>query len=456
MDKFAHLHVHTEYSLLDGACRIDRLLDRAVEMGQTAMAITDHGVMYGAVDFYKKAKKLGIRPIIGCEVYVAPRTMADKVHRIDSSPHHLVLLCKNETGYQNLISLVSHGCIEGFYTKPRVDLELLSQKSEGLICLSACLSGQIPRLLVAGDYEGAKAAAQRHMEIFGRENYYIEVQNHGIREQQQILPLLRRLATELGVGMVATNDAHYIRKADSRMQHVLTCIQTNTTVDNSSMEFSTQEFYIKTREEMAAALPGFEDALDNTVTIAERCTFDFEFGKLKLPEFTAPDGRDNGEYFRTSCYEGLHRRYGAQPEPAITERLEYELSVIESMGYVDYYLIVHDFIAFARSQDIPVGPGRGSGAGSLAAYCIGITGIDPIRYGLIFERFLNPERVSMPDFDIDFCYVRRPEVIEYVVRRYGADHVAQIITFGTMAARAALRDTGRALGMAYQRVDAIA
>ncbi len=455
-DRFAHLHLHTEYSLLDGACRIDRVLAHAKSIGQSAMAVTDHGVMYGVIDFYKRAKAVGIKPIIGCEVYVAPRGMQDKVHRIDSSPYHLVLLCKDMTGYQNLISLVSHGCIEGFYSKPRVDLALLAQKSEGLIALSACLSGQIPRLLMTGDYDGAKQAAEKHIAIFGRENYYIEVQNHGIAEQQRILPLLRRLATELGVGIVATNDAHYIRREDSRMQHVLTCIQTNTTVDNSNMEFATDEFFVKTRDEMLKALPGFEDALDTTLEIAERCNVDFTFGELKLPSFTAPDGRDNIEYFRTSCYEGLRRHYGAQPDHEVVDRLEYELSVIEKMGYVDYYLIVHDFIAYAKSQGIPVGPGRGSGAGSLAAYCIGITGIDPMKYHLIFERFLNPDRISMPDFDIDFCYVRRPEVIEYVVGRYGADHVAQIITFGTMAARAAIRDSGRALGMSYQQVDAVA
>lgn len=454
--EFVHLHLHTEYSLLDGACRIDRVLQHAVDIGQPAMAITDHGVMYGVIDFYKKAKELGIKPIIGCEVYVAPRGMLDKVHRIDSSPHHLVLLCKDMTGYQNLISLVSHGCIEGFYSKPRVDLALLEKKSKGLIALSACLSGQIPRLLVAGNYEGAKQAAERYVDIFGKENFYIEVQNHGIPEQQAILPQLRRLANELGVGIVATNDAHYVRRQDSKMQHVLTCIQTNTTVSNPSMEFSTDEFYVKTRQEMAQALPGFEDALDTTLEIAARCNLDFTFGELKLPHFIAPDGRENREYFRSSCYEGMRRHYGENPPQEVRDRLEYELSVIERMGYVDYYLIVHDFIAYAKSKGIPVGPGRGSGAGSLAAYCIGITGIDPMRYHLIFERFLNPERVSMPDFDIDFCYVRRPEVIEYVVRRYGADHVAQIITFGTLAARAALRDTGRALGMGYPQVDAVA
>jgi len=455
-DNFVHLHLHTEYSLLDGACRIDKVLQYAKDMGQPAMAITDHGVMYGVIDFYKRAKAVGIKPIIGCEVYVAPRTMADKVHRIDSSPYHLVLLCKNMTGYQNLISLVSHGCIEGFYSKPRVDLELLSKKSEGLIALSACLSGHLPRLLMAGDYEGAKASAKRYIDIFGRENFYIEVQNHGIDEQQRILPQLRRLATELNVGIVATNDAHYIKRSDSRMQHVLTCIQTNKTINESSLEFATDEFYVKSREEMEKALPGFEDAMDATLEIAERCNVEFTFGELKLPYFVAPDGQNNNDYFCKKCFEGLYKHYGNNPDPKVAERLEYEISVIEKMGYVDYYLIVHDFIDYAKRHNIPVGPGRGSGAGSLAAYCIGITGIDPVRYNLIFERFLNIERISMPDFDVDFCYVRRQEVIDYVIRKYGADHVAQIITFGTLGARAALRDTGRVLAISYQQVDAIA
>jgi len=455
-DNFVHLHLHTEYSLLDGACRIDRALQYAKDLGQPAMAITDHGVMYGVIDFYKRAKAVGIKPIIGCEVYVAPRTMADKVYKIDSYPYHLVLLCKDMKGYQNLISLVSHGCIEGFYSKPRVDLDLLSKKSEGLIAMSACLSGHIPRLLLNNDYEGAKAAAKRYIEIFGRENFYIEVQNHLIPEQQRILPQLRKLSQELSVGIVATNDAHYITKADNRMQHVLTCIQTNTTVNESSLEFATDEFYIKSREEMLEVLPDFADAMDTTLEIADRCNLDFTFGELKLPYFTAPNGQNNNDYFKSKCYEGLYRHYGETPAPHIVERLEYEISVIEKMGYIDYYLIVHDFIDYAKRTGIPVGPGRGSGAGSLAAYCIGITGIDPIRYNLIFERFLNIERVSMPDFDVDFCYVRRQEVIDYVVRKYGEDHVAQIITFGTMAARQALRDTGRALGMPYQQVDAVA
>ena len=457
MKDFAHLHVHTEYSLLDGACRIDRLIDRVKELGQSAVAITDHGVMYGVVDFYKKAKALGVKPIIGCEVYVAPRSMEDRVYRLDSSPHHLVLLCENQTGYQNLISLVSRGCIDGFYNRPRVDLGLLAKKSEGLIALSACLSGNIPRLLVKNDYEGARETARRYLEIFGKDNFFIELQNHGIPDQARILPQLIRLSKELGVGLVATNDAHYIKKEDSRMQRVLTCIQLNQTIDEGGeMEFPTQEFYIKSRGEMEQALPNLEDAMDNTVKIAERCNVEFEFEKLRLPVFHAPDGEDNTAYFRRKCWEGFETHYGSQAPEEYKERLSYELGVIESMGYVDYYLIVYDFIAYAKSKGIPVGPGRGSGAGSLAAYCIGITGIDPMRFHLIFERFLNPERISMPDFDVDFCYVRRQEVIDYVVERYGSDHVAQIITFGTMAAKAAIRDTGRALGLPYQMVDSIA
>lgn len=457
MKDFVHLHVHTEYSLLDGACRIDRLFGRVKELGQTAVAITDHGVMYGVIDFYKKAKELGVKPIIGCEVYVAPRTMNDRVYRLDGSPHHLVLLCENQAGYQNLISLVSRGCIDGFYNKPRVDLELLSKKSEGLIALSACLSGSIPRLLVKNDYDGAREEALRYIEIFGKDNFFIELQDHGIPDQRRILPELCRLAKELGVGLVATNDAHYIKKEDARMQQVLTCIQLNQTIhEKDKMEFPTQEFYLKSRDEMERALPGLEEALDNTARVAERCNVEFEFGKLRLPVFHAPEGEDNAAYFRRKCREGFLAHYGDDPPKEYRERLEYELRVIESMGYVDYYLIVHDFVDYAKRKGIPVGPGRGSGAGSLAAYCIGITGIDPMRFQLIFERFLNPERISMPDFDIDFCYVRRQEVIDYVVERYGSDHVAQIITFGTMAAKAAIRDTGRALGLPYQMVDGVA
>ena len=457
MTDFVHLHVHTEYSLLDGACRIERLVEHVKALGQSAVAITDHGVMFGAVDFYKAAKKAGIKPIIGCEVYVAPRTRFDKQYKLDSSPYHLVLLCKDHTGYQNLIKLVSCGFVEGFYSKPRVDHTLLEQYHEGLICLSACLAGEIPRMLAQGDYERAKETALWYRDIFGAENYYIEVQDHGIPLQRQILPDLLRLSKETGIGLVATNDAHYIEKEDAKMQSVLICIQTNTTVEApGDLEFETEEFYIKSRDEMETLFGNYPGALDNTLQIAEQCNVEFEFGNTKLPLFVAPGGEDNRTYFRRLCYDGLHRHYGEQPDSAISERLEYELGVIEKMGYVDYYLIVFDFINYAKSVGIPVGPGRGSGAGSLAAYCIGITGIDPIRYNLLFERFLNPERVSMPDFDIDFCYERRQEVIDYVVRKYGNDRVAQIITFGTMAARAAIRDVGRVLGMPYQQVDSVA
>lgn len=457
MSDFTHLHVHTEYSLLDGACRIERLIEHVKSLGQTAVAITDHGGMYGVIDFYKCAKKNGIKPIIGCEVYVAPRTRFDKVHKIDTSPYHLVLLCKNNIGYQNLIKLVSAGFVEGFYSKPRIDHALLEMHHEGLICLSACLAGELPRFLAQGDYDKAKQTALYYRDLFGEGSYYIEIQDHGIPLQRQILPELLRLSRETGIGLVATNDAHYIEKEDAAMQNVLICIQTNTTVDApTDLEFETEEFYIKSREEMAELFGGYSEALDNTLKIAAQCNVEFTFGETKLPLFTAPDGEENAAYFRSLCYEGLHRYYGANPEQGIIERLEYELDVVSRMGYVDYYLIVSDFIRYAKSVGIPVGPGRGSGAGSLAAYCIGITGIDPLRYQLLFERFLNPERVSMPDFDIDFCYERRQEVIDYVVDKYGADHVAQIITFGTMAARAAIRDVGRALGIPYQQVDMVA
>lgn len=457
MTRFTHLHVHTEYSLLDGACRISRIVGRAKELGMESLAISDHGVMYGVIDFYKECKKQGIKPIIGCEVYVAPRTRFDKQHRIDSSPHHLLLLCKNNTGYQNLIKLVSLGFIEGFYSKPRVDRELLEKYHDGLICLSACLAGEVPRSLAAGDYGSAKETALYFKNLFGKGNYYIEIQNHGIEEQVRILPLLQRLSRETGIPMTATNDLHYVEKEDAKAQNVLVCIQTNRTVDEGSgLEFTTEEFYLKSGDEMKVLFGQYEGAIENTNKIAEMCNVEFEFGQTKLPYYIAPNGRDNNDYFRSLCYDGVKKHYGDNPAKEVAERLEYELSVIEKMGYVDYFLIVYDFIAYARSKNIPVGPGRGSGAGSLAAYLVGITGIDPIKYNLLFERFLNPERISMPDFDIDFCYERRQEVIDYVVEKYGSDHVAQIITFGTMAARGSLRDVGRALGMSYQSVDTIA
>lgn len=454
---FAHLHVHTEYSLLDGACRMERLLDAAKEMGQTAVAITDHGCMYGVVEFYKAAKKRGIQPILGCEVYVARRTRFDKVHELDGENRHLVLLCENETGYHNLLALVSKAWVEGFYSKPRVDLDLLREHHEGLIALSACLAGEIPRALTRGDYEGAREAALRYEGIFGRGNFYLELQDHGMAEQKRINPQLIRLSRETGIPLVATNDCHYIAPEDSRMHRVLLCIQTGRTIeDENAMEFGSEEFYFKSEEEMRALFPDVPEAADNTVKIAQRCQVELEFGKTKLPAFFTPDGSDNLEFFRRLCQEGLIRRYGEDPPQEYRDRLEYEIRVISQMGYVNYYLIVWDFIRYARSVGIPVGPGRGSGAGSLAAYCVGITNVDPMRYDLLFERFLNPERVSMPDFDIDFSDERRDEIIGYVVDKYGADHVAQIVTFGTMAARGALRDVGRALNIPYNKVDQVA
>ena len=454
--QFTHLHVHTEYSLLDGACRIDRLFDHIKAMGQTACAITDHGVMYGCVAFFDAAKAAGIKPIIGCEVYVATRTRFDKVNRIDGN-NHLILLCKNETGYKNLIKMVSAGFTEGFYSKPRIDKDLLEQYHEGLICLSACLAGEVPQAILAGDYERAKQAALYYRDLFGEGNYYIELQDHGLEEDQVVLPQLIRLARETGIPMVATNDAHYITKEDSKMQSILLCIQTGKTIaDADRMEFQTDEFYLKSTDEMYDLFSMVPEACENTNKIAEQCNFEFTFGETKLPYFKAPDGMENQAYFEKLCWEGLERRYPGKVTDALKERLSYEINVVKTMGYTNYYLIVYDFINYAKSRDIPVGPGRGSGAGSLAAYCVGITDIDPIRYNLIFERFLNPERVSMPDFDVDFCYERRQEVIDYVNEKYGRDHVAQIVTFGTMAARAAVRDVGRVMGMSYQDVDRVA
>ena len=454
---FAHLHVHTEYSLLDGACRIERLLDAAQQLGQDAVAITDHGCMYGVVDFYKAAKKRGIHPVIGCEVYVARRTRFDKIHELDKGSRHLVLLCENDTGYRNLIALVSKAWVEGFYTKPRVDLDLLRRHHEGLIALSACLAGEIPQALLRGDFPGAKEAALLYREIFGAENFYLELQDHGLPDQKRINPQLIRLSRETGIPLVATNDCHYIAPEDSKMHRVLLCIQTGHTVeDEDTLEFGSEEFYLKSEGEMAALFPDVPEALENTEKIARRCQVDLEFGQTKLPAFTTPDGSDNLEFFQRLCRQGLLDRYGEHPPEAYVQRLDYEMGVISQMGYVNYYLIVWDFIRYARSVKIPVGPGRGSGAGSLAAYCLRITNVDPMRYDLLFERFLNPERVSMPDFDIDFSDERRDEMIDYVVDKYGADHVAQIVTFGTMAARGALRDVGRALNIPYGKVDQVA
>lgn len=454
---FAHLHLHTEYSLLDGACRIERLLDKVQELGQTSVAITDHGCMYGVIEFYKAAKKRGIKPILGCEVYVAKRTRFDRVHELDSENRHLVLLCENEAGYRNLIAMVSKSWTEGFYNRPRVDFELLEQHHEGLIALSACLAGEIPKALSRNDYAGAKEAALRYREIFGPENFFLEIQDHGLENQHYVNLQIIRLSKETGIPLVVTNDCHYIEKEDSAMHHVLICIQTGRTVeDEDTLEFGSEEFYVKSEAEMRALFPELPEAADNTAKIAERCRVEIEFGKTKLPRFDPPDGSDSESFFKSLCFEGLKKRYGEQPEQSLLDRLSYEISVISQMGYVNYYLIVWDFIRYAKSVGIPVGPGRGSGAGSLCAYCVGITNVDPIRYGLIFERFLNAERVSMPDFDIDFSDERRDEIIQYVLDRYGADHVAQIVTFGTMAARGALRDVGRAMAIPYNKVDQVA
>lgn len=453
---FVHLHVHTEYSLLDGACRIGKLAHAAKELGQTALAITDHGVMYGAVEFYEACKAEGIKPIIGCEVYVAARSHTDKVHEYDSENAHLILLCKNRQGYQNLIKLVSKSFVDGFYNKPRVDHDLLSQYHEGLIALSACLAGEVPRALSANEYAKALETAKWYEGVFGKDNYFIEIQNHGIDEQIRVLPQLVRLSKETGIPLVATNDVHYIEKSDSMVQKVLVCIQTNHTIDEDNpLGYETDNFYLKSEAEMAVLFSAYPEAIENTGKIADRCNVEFTFGETKLPLFDIGE-QDHYEYFRNMCYNGLHRIYGANPDKSLIDRLEYELSVISSMGYIDYYLIVQDFVRYAKEHNIPVGPGRGSGAGSLCAYCVGITGIDPIKHDLIFERFLNPERVSMPDFDIDFCYVRRQEVIDYVVRKYGADHVAQIVTFGTLKARAAIRDVARVLAIPYATADRVA
>ena len=453
---FVHLHLHSEYSLLDGACRIDHLMDRVKELGQTAVAITDHGVMYGCIDFYKAAKAAGVKPIIGCEVYVARRRMADKVHGLDNDPYHLVLLCENRKGYENLCYLVSEAFIHGFYGKPRVDLELLAQHHEGLIALSACLAGAVPQYLMNEDYEGAKNYALKLSEIFGEGNFFLELQDHGIDEQRPVNQGVQRLARETGLPLVVTNDAHYLRREDAKMQDVLLCIQTGKTVDDQNrMKFQTEEFYIKSEEELRALFPGLDEAFENTVKIADRCNLEFTFHEYHLPAFPVPQGYTNEGYFRELCYNGFRERYPDEPKE-YADRLEYEIGVISSMGYVNYYLIVWDFIRYAKEQGIPVGPGRGSGAGSIAAYCMHITEVDPMKYSLIFERFLNPERVSMPDFDTDFCQERRPEVIEYVMRKYGSDHVAQIATFGTMAARGAIRDVGRALNFTYAETDIVA
>ena len=453
---FVHLHVHTEYSLLDGACRIGSMMDRVKELGQDAIAITDHGVMYGCIDFYKAAKAAGIKPIIGCEVYVARRRMDDRIHGIDNESYHLVLLCKDRTGYENLCMLVSQAFINGFYGKPRVDLELLRKYHEGLIATSACLAGAVSHSLMDEDYDAALRHATTLADIFGQDNFYLELQDHGIPEQRVVNQGIMRLARETGLPLVVTNDAHYLRKEDAQMQDILLCVQTGKTIDDPDrMKFQTDEFYLKSEEEMRSLFPGCDEAFENTKRIADRCNLEFVFNQYHLPSFPVPDGYTSETYFRKLCMDGFKERYPDMPQEYM-ERLEYEIGVISRMGYVNYYLIVWDFIRYAKENGIPVGPGRGSGAASIVAYCMHITEVDPMKYALIFERFLNPERVSMPDFDTDFCQERRQEVIDYVTRKYGSDHVAQIATFGTMAARGAIRDVGRVLNMSYAQTDVVA
>ncbi len=422
-------------------------------MGQEAIAITDHGTMYGVVDFWNEAKKSGIKGIIGCEVYVAPRCHTNKEGKIDLSPYHLILLCRNNQGYKNLVRLVSVAGTEGFYNRPRVDIELLRKYHDGLICLSGCLFGEVARLLTSGNYDGAKSKALEYREIFGSDSYFIEVQNHHTEEEIRILPQLFRLSEETGIPLVATNDSHYIGKEDAEMHEILWCIQTN---QRYSGEVISGESYIKSADEMAELFPNYPEAVTNTVRIAEMCNVDFTYGGILLPEFRTLGVTDNKTYFREICYTGMHEKYGNNPEKSVTDRMEYEISVIEKMGYIDYFLIVWDFVTYARKNNIPVGVGRGSGAGSLCAYCMGITSIDPLKYGLLFERFLNPERVSMPDFDIDFCIEGRQKVKDYVFEKYGRDKVSEIIAFDTLKARAAVRDVGRVLGMPVKLCDSIA
>ena len=462
---FVHLHLHSEYSLLDGACRISDIPKAARLAGHNAVAITDHGVMYGAVSFYKACKAEGIKPIIGCEVYVARRSMYDREKEYDAGSSHLILLVKNKTGWNNLIYLVSKGFTDGFYSKPRIDTELLEKHTEGLVCLSACLAGYIPRSIIAGEYDKAEEYARRLDKAFGRGNFYLELQDHGLRDDPVVCDGIKNLSEKTGIPMVATNDVHYIKKSDAETQAVLLCIQTNNVItEGKPFGFETNEFYYKNTDEMTRLFSAYEGAIENTQKIADMCEFDFEFGKTKLPRYKPENGMKPDEYLRYLAYEGLEKKASdghivfteKYPREMYESRIEYELSVITKMGYSEYYLIVWDFIHYAKSKDIPVGPGRGSGAGSIVAFLVGITDIDSLKFDLLFERFLNPERVSMPDFDTDFCYDRRDEVIEYVKNKYGSDHVSQIVTFGTLAARAAVRDVGRALGMSYNDVDAVA
>ena len=457
MSKFVHLHVHSEFSLLDGANRIKDLPVRAKELGMDAIAITDHGVMFGAIDFYKACKANGIKPIIGCEVYVAPRTRFDKEPNIDNKYNHLILLAKNNEGYKNLSKLVSLGFVDGYYYKPRIDKEILEKYHEGLICCSACLAGEVPQTIMRDGIEKAEEVALWYKNLFG-EDYYLEVQANSLRDQIMVNQKLVQLSRKLGIKLVATNDAHYLTKEDYYNHEVLLCIQTGKRMtDSDRMSFETNDFYIKSPEEMEEYFKNLPDAIQNTVEVAQKCNVEFEFGHTILPNYDVPEEFETHyDFLKQKCDEGLKKKYGDKITKEILDRAEYELSVIKKMGYVDYFLIVWDYINYAKSQGIPVGPGRGSGAGSIVAYAIGITDIDPIKYNLIFERFLNPERVSMPDFDVDFCYERRQEVIDYVGRKYGHDHVSQIITFGTMSARMVIRDVARALDVSYAEADKLA
>ena len=453
---FTHLHVHTEYSLLDGSSKIKELAVRAKELGMDSMAITDHGAMYGVIDFYRAAREAGIKPILGCEVYVAPGSRFDRenVHGEDRY-YHLVLLAENNEGYQNLMKIVSKGYVDGFYYKPRVDMEVLKTYHKGIIALSACLAGEVPRFLARGLYEEAKEAVLKDQEIFGRGNYFLELQDHGIPMQRQVNQGIIRLSRELDIPLAATNDCHYINAEDWEAHDILLCIQTGKKVaDENRMRYEGGQYYVKSEEEMRELFSYIPEAIDNTAKIAERCNVEIEFGVTKLPRYEVPEGYDSWGYLNHLCSEGFKERY-PEDDGTLKERLEYELGVIKSMGYVDYFLIVWDFINFARSHGIAVGPGRGSAAGSIVSYCLKITNIDPIRYQLLFERFLNPERVSMPDIDVDFCYERRQEVIDYVVEKYGKDQVAQIVTFGTLAARGVIRDVGRVMDLPYSLCDQV-
>lgn len=453
---FTHLHVHSEYSLLDGSCKIKELAVRAKELGMDSMAITDHGVMYGVIDFYRAARETGIKPIIGCEVYVAPNSRMDReVTGGEDRYYHLVLLAENDIGYQNLMKIVSKGFVEGFYYRPRVDKEVLRTYHEGIIALSACLAGEIPRCISKGMYEDGVKTAKQYEEIFGKGNFFLELQDHGIEEQKRVNQALLRMSQETGIELVATNDIHYINAEDAVPHDVLLCIQTGKKVsDENRMRYEGGQYYCKSEEEMKKLFPYALEALENTHKIAERCNVEIEFGVTKLPRYDVPEEYTSWEYLQKLCYEGLERRYSESS--GLRKRLDYELGVIRSMGYVDYFLIVWDFIHFAKSNEIIVGPGRGSAAGSLVSYCLEITDIDPIKYSLLFERFLNPDRISMPDIDIDFCYERRQEVIDYVVQKYGKDQVVQIVTFGTLAAKGVIRDVGRVMDLPYSFCDTIA